>query len=197
MTAAPEPVEQPVGESEGSSRAAGGCVVAIGISGLLGACYAYPDLGTFVAGSVATVAVGKARGWVAKRQTHKGEQVVDEADVDEPVDIVTVLQELSEGGNGVLLTALRKAANLPDTKTVRALLTDAGIRVRAGVRTPAGNGPGVHADDVPPPSPTTSDPSPSRCLCSSEATNANTNNDRPDIVQDPENPHHWLVKERV
>jgi len=30
-------------------------------------------------------------------------------------------------------------------------------------------------------------------LCRSEATNANTNNDRPDIVQDPRNPHHWLV----
>ncbi|MFE1272083.1 hypothetical protein [Streptomyces sp. NPDC058758] len=194
MTAAAEPVEQPVGESDGSSRAAGRCVVAIGISGLLGACYAYPDLGMFVAGSVATVAVGKGRQWVARRGQDAPEDVEPEA---EPVDIVAVLQALGEGGNGVLLTALREAADLPDTKAVRSLLAEAGIRVRAGVRTPAGNGPGVHADDIPAPSPTASDPSPERCLCSSGAANANTNNDRPDIVQDPDNPHHWLVKERV
>lgn len=194
MTAAPEPVEQRVGESDGSSRAAGRCVVAIGISGLLGACYAYPGLGTFVAGSVATVAVSKGRQWVAKRRADAPEDAELEA---EPVDIVAHLQALGEGGNGVLLTALKDAADLPDTKAVRALLDEAGIRVRAGVRTPAGNGPGVHADDIPTPSPTTSSPSQGGCLCSSEAANANTNNGRVDIVQDPDNPHHWLVKERV
>lgn len=194
MTAATEPVEQPVGEPDGSSRAAGRCVVAIGISGLLGACYAYPDFGTFVAGSVATVAVGKGRQWVAKRCQDAPEEGEPEA---EPVDIVAVLQALGEGGNGVLLTALREAAGLPDTKTVRTLLAEADVRVRAGVRTPAGNGPGVHADDIPAPSPTTSDPSQAGCLCSSGATNANTNNG-PHLVQDETNPHRWhVVKEPV
>ncbi|MEU8885670.1 hypothetical protein [Streptomyces hydrogenans] len=194
MTAAPEPVERPAGESEGSSRVAGGCVVALGISGLLAYAWVNPDFGTFVAGAASAVAVGKTRQWVAKRRQDAPEDTAPEA---EPVDIVAVLQALGEGGNGVLLTALREAADLPDTKTVRTLLADADIRVRAGVRTPAGNGPGVHADDIPTPSPTTSSPSPTGCLCSSEAANANTNNARTDIVQDPDNPHHWLVKEHV
>ncbi|KUJ65411.1 hypothetical protein [Streptosporangium amethystogenes] len=197
MTAAPDPAEQPVGESEGSSRVAGGCVIAIGIGAALGVVYVYPDVGTYAAGLVTAAGVRKARGWVAKRQTHKGEQVVDEADVDEPVDIVAVLQTLGEGGTGVLLTALREAAGLSDTKAVRALLDEAGIRVRAGVRTPAGNGPGVHADDIPAPSPTPTDPSQAGCLCSSGAANANTNNG-PHLVQDETNPHRWhVVKETV
>lgn len=194
MTASPEPVEQPVGESEGSSRVAGGCVVALGIGAALGVVYAYPDVGTYAAGLVTAAGVRKARGWVVKRRQDAPEGTESGA---EPVDIVAVLQALGEGGNGVLLTALKDAADLPDTKAVRALLDEAGIRVRAGVRTPAGNGPGVHADDIPTPSPTTSDPSQAGCLCSSEAANANTNNGRVDIVQDPDNPHHWLVKERV
>ncbi|MFK3734050.1 hypothetical protein ACI2LJ_27715 [Streptomyces sp. NPDC088090] len=173
MSATTEPVEQPVGESEGSSRAAGRCVVALGISGLLAYASVNPDFGTFVAGAASAVAVGRGRQWVAKRRQDAPEDTEPEP---EPVDIVAVLQALGEGGNGVLLTALREAADLPDTKTVRTLLAEAGIRVRAGVRTPAGNGPGVHADDIPTPSPTTSDPSQDRCLCSSGAANVNTNN---------------------
>jgi hypothetical protein len=194
MTASPEPVEQPAGESEGSSRVAGGCVIALGIGAALGVVYAYPDVGTYAAGLVTAAGVRKARGWVVKRRQDAPEGTESGA---EPVDIVAHLQALGEGGNGVLLTALKDAADLPDTKAVRALLDEAGIRVRAGVRTPAGNGPGVHADDIPTPSPTTSSPSQGGCLCSSEAANANTNNGRVDIVQDPDNPHHWLVKERV
>lgn len=194
MTAAPEPVEQPVGESDGSSRVAGGCVVALGIGAALGIVYAYPDVGVYTAGLVTAAGVRKARGWVAKRRQDAPEDVEPEV---EPVDIVPVLQRLGEGGNGVLLTALREAADLPDTKTVKALLGEAGIRVRAGVRTPAGNGPGVHADDIPTPSPTTSSPSSGRCLCSSEAANTNTNNG-PHLVQDETNPHRWhVVKEPV
>ncbi|WP_282695481.1 hypothetical protein [Streptomyces sp. CC208A] len=173
MTAAPEPVEQPVGESEGSSRVAGGCVIAIGIGAALGIVYAIPDVGTYAAGLVTAAAVRKGRAWATGRRQNP---TVDEPIEDEPVNIVAVLQALSEDGNGVLLTALKDAAGLPDTKAVRALLSEAGIRVRSGVRTPAGNGPGVHGSDIPAPSPATSDPSPERCLCSSGATNANTNN---------------------
>ena len=190
MTTAPEPVQQPVGESDSSSRAAGGCVIAIGIGGLLGACYAYPDLGTFVAGSVATVAVGKARSWVAGRRQNPNE---DEPIEDEPVDIVAVLQQFGEGGQHVRLTQLQEAAGLPDTKAVRALLDEAGVTIRSGVRAGGKNGPGVHADDIPrehtPPS--------GGCLCRSDA-NTNTNNN-PAIIQDARNPHHhhvvWTAKE--
>lgn len=194
MTAASEPVEQPVGEPEGSSRVAGGCVIALGIGAALGVVYAYPDVGTYAAGLVTAAGVRKTRQWVAKRRQDAPEDAEPEA---EPVDIVAHLQQLGEGGNGVLLTALREAADLPDTKAVRALLDKAGIRVRAGVRTPAGNGPGVHHENIPTPSPTASNPSQAGCLCSSGAANANTNNGRTDIVQDPDNPHHWLVKERI
>ena len=112
MTTAPEPVEQPVGESDSSSRAAGGCVVAIGIGAALGVVYAYPDVGTYAAGLVTAAVVRKGRGWVAKRRQ---DSPVEPEVEPEPVDIVAALQALSEGGNGVLLTALREATGLPDT----------------------------------------------------------------------------------
>ena len=89
----------------------------------------------------------------------------------EPVDIVAALHQLGEGGQHVRLTQLQDATGLPDTKTVRALLDDAGVPVRAGVRAGGKNGPGVHHDDFPP-----LDRSPSEgCLCRSGA-NANANN---------------------
>lgn len=61
---------------------------------------------------------------------------------------------VAASGTSVLLTRL--AADLtvlhpswePSTKAVRALLAEAGIPVRSGVRTPDGNGPGVHHRDV-------------------------------------------------
>lgn len=187
-------IEQPVGEEpEFLSRAAGGCVLAIGC-GIAGCVvYAVPETGYFVAGLLATATVRKARGWVSRRR----ESDETEPEEQEPVDVVAVLQELGAGRESVLLTAVKDAAQLPDTKAVRALLDEAGIRVRAGVRTPDGNGPGVHADDIPAPSPTPSDHSPTGCLCSSEAANANTNNG-PHLVQDEHNPHRWhVVKETV
>ncbi|MFB7421640.1 hypothetical protein ACFC1L_44655 [Streptomyces sp. NPDC056210] len=159
--------ETPVEEPERSSRAAGGCVLVIGLGIAGGAVYAVPELGYTVAGALAVVGASKARTWAAGRRD------ADEAEVDEqePVDIVTVLQDLGEGGQHVLLTALKDTAGLPDTKAVRALLDAAGIPIRKGVRTPGGNGPGVHTDDIPPIEATPSE----RCLCRSGAT-ANTNN---------------------
>lgn len=160
--------ETPVEEPQGASRAAGGCVLLVLLAPAGAAVYAVPELGYTVAGALATVAVAKARTWTAGRR-----QDVDETEVDEqePVDIVAVLQALGHGGEHVRLTQLQEAAGLPDTKTVRALLADASIRVRAGVRSGGKNGPGVHATDIPP-----IDAAPSGgCLCSSDA-NTNTNN---------------------
>ncbi|MGW6418830.1 hypothetical protein [Streptomyces sp. NPDC055055] len=173
MTTIEETPETPVEESQGTSRAAGGCVLVIGLGIAGGAVVAVPELGYTVAGALAVVGAGKARTWAAgRRQTYNGEQVVDDADVDEPVDIVAVLQHLGHGGDHVRLTQLQEASGLPDTKAVRALLDEAGIPFRKGVRTPGGNGPGVHADDIPPLDAAPSD----GCLCRSGA-NTNANND--------------------
>lgn len=165
---ADEPTTDP-GETEdhAPSRAAGGCVAIILAGALLALAYAVPETVYFAAGVVAAAAVRKARTWSALRRGNAAEE--------EPapfVDVAETLRGLSPDGRGVLLTQLQKATALPDTKAVRALLGEAGIRVRTGVRTPAGNGPGVHADDIPPAE--TETPS-GRCLCSSGA-NANANN---------------------
>lgn len=157
-----------VEEPQGSSRAAGGCVLAIGAGIAGGVVYAVPELGYTVAGALAVVAVGKARTWAAGRRQDADETEPDE---EEQVDIVAVLQRLGEGGQHVRLTQLQEAAGLPDTKTVRALLDEAGIPIRTGVRAGGKNGPGVHATDVPREKTTPSE----RCLCRSDA-NANANN---------------------
>ncbi|MFJ5070231.1 hypothetical protein ACIQC7_27860 [Kitasatospora sp. NPDC088556] len=72
-----------------------------------------------------------------------------------PADAHSLTASLTAAGSSVLLT--RMAADLgaahplwkPSTRAVRALLAEAGIPVREGVRTPDGNGPGVHHQDVP------------------------------------------------
>lgn len=161
--------ETPAEEPQGASRAAGGCVLLVALAPAGAAVYAVPELGYTVAGVLATVAVGKARTWAAGRRRDVVETEVDEQ---EPVDIVAVLQHLGEGGEHVRLTQLQEAAGLPDTKTVRALLDEAGIPIRPGVRAGGKNGPGVHTDDIPPLEAAPSE----RCLCRSD-TNANTNND--------------------
>ncbi|MFF9910631.1 hypothetical protein [Streptomyces sp. NPDC013457] len=167
VDAAPEAEEQP-------SKLAGGCVLAVGVALAAGAVYAVPELGYTVAGLGAAAGCRRARTWLRGRR----KDTADEVDEEQPVDIVAVLQELGEDGDHVLLTRLREAAGVADTKAVRALLDDADVPVRAGVRTPGGNGPGVHQDDIPRESPTPS----GGCLCRSDA-NANANN-APE--QDPE-----------
>lgn len=159
---------QPVEAPEGASRAAGGCVLLVGLGAAGGAVYAIPELGYTVAGALAVAAVGKVRASLSRRR----ESDETEADEQEPVDIVTALQDLGHGGEHVRLTQLQEAVGLPDTKTVRALLDEAGITIRPGVRAGGKNGPGVHADDIPRESPTPS----GSCLCRSGA-NTNTNND--------------------
>ncbi|MFI5629172.1 hypothetical protein ACIA8E_07290 [Streptomyces sp. NPDC051664] len=65
-------------------------------------------------------------------------------------DLTRALHHLYRGGSGVLHTALAKHLLLPSTAAVKRVLDGAGIAHRPGVRTPAGNGPGVHHHDFPP-----------------------------------------------
>lgn len=153
--------ETPVEEPQGPSRAAGGCVLAIGAGIAGGVVYAVPELGYFVAGLTITTVVRKARhAWL-----NRG------ADEEEAVDIVAVLHELSDGSQHVRLTQLQEAAGLPDTKTVRALLDEADIPVRAGVRAGGKNGPGVHHTAIP----RSCEAADDGCWCRSGA-NTNANN---------------------
>ncbi|MGD6761371.1 hypothetical protein ACOKM5_20770 [Streptomyces sp. BH097] len=113
----------------------------------------------------------------------------------DPADVADVVRDVIGGGRGALLTALRGPLGAADTKAVRDHLTAAGIRVREGVRTPAGNGPGVHADDVPAPRPAPTDP-PVGDVAAGEDANTNANNkprvDRREgmtIITDPADSH--------
>ncbi|MGP3684137.1 hypothetical protein ACTVZO_05385 [Streptomyces sp. IBSNAI002] len=159
-------------EEPGGNRVAGGCVLAVGLAAAGTVAYAIPESAYFVAGLLATQAVRRGRTLAARFQWPDAEPDADA----EPVDIVSTLQRLAEGGQHVRLTQLAEAAGLPDTKAVRALLNEAGIRIRDGVRAAGKNGPGVHHEDVPP-LPGAGDGAPSGgCLCSS-AANTNANND--------------------
>lgn len=125
---------------------------------------AFPEVAYVVVGSLGTVGAQKVRAWRAKREEG------DEADEEETPDVVDALQHLGRGGNSVLLTQLRKRLRVADTKAVKALLKDEGIRIRAGVRTSAGNGPGVHHEDIPAPPPEVESGHGEGCCCTSEPT---------------------------
>jgi hypothetical protein len=174
-----EEQEPPVEEPPEPSKLAGGCVLVVATAAAGSVVYAAPEVGYFVAGLLATGTVRRARGWLDGRRTPADEDEETEEPEPEPVDIAEHLRTLGTGGRHVLLTTLAKEAGLPDTKAVRALLEEAGVRVR-GVRGlkadgQEGNGPGVHMADIPG-APLPDDAPPvGRCLCSS-AANANTNN---------------------
>ncbi|MFF3622348.1 hypothetical protein [Streptomyces sp. NPDC002467] len=162
----------PAGE-RGDNRAAGGCVLAVALAAGGTIAYAVPESAYFVAGLLATRAIGKARTFAGRFQ-RPNEQAAAPA-----VDIVDTLQGLAKGGQNVRLTQLAEKAGLPDTKAVRALLTAAEIPIRDGVRAAGKNGPGVHHDDVPPLPAPEQGPALGGCLCSSGA-NTNANNGRPE-----------------
>ncbi|MEV0526028.1 hypothetical protein AB0I66_21565 [Streptomyces sp. NPDC050439] len=135
---------------------------------------AVPYVAYFVAGVIVCVGWQKARAWIVGRRSGG-----DEADEEELPDVGEALRELSKGEQHVLLTALRKRLGVADTKTVRRLLKAERIDVRAGVRTPKGNGPGVHHTDIPP---APSEEHGQGCCCRS-ANNTNANNDDEDPSQ--------------
>ncbi|MFI6862632.1 hypothetical protein ACIBKZ_22515 [Streptomyces sp. NPDC050421] len=123
--------------------------------------------------------------WVAGRpdtgDEDEQEQPEDEHDAPDPADMADIVRELGTD-TGVLLTALRDQllTEYPSTgwttKDVRALLAEAGVRVRPVRVRGAGNGPGVHRDDVPPPLPSTTPPPPVGVVAAGQDANTNTNN---------------------
>jgi hypothetical protein len=117
----------------------------------------------------------------------------------DPDDILDLVRDLVGDDRGILLTALRAPLHAADTRAVRELLAGAGIRVRAGVRTAGGNGPGVHRDDLPAPCRPLDEP-PVGGVAAGEAANANATNgvrvetrEGMTIIYDPADSHRTHV----
>lgn len=165
--------EQPteVGEpSEQAERIAKAVIVAVALLAAWGLVAALPEIAYVVTGVLICLGWQKARARLTRRDDDQepGEEAVE-------VDVAAALRDLSgAAGTSVLLTTLRNRLKLPDTKAVKALLDEAGIPHKA-VRTPAGNGPGVHKADIPPAPSSTPDAHDERCCCRS-GDNANDNN---------------------
>lgn len=171
-----EPVEktEAAGEQGGmNERAARITLLLVGLLAAWGLVVAFPNIAYVIVGILMCRGWDKARAWRAGRQAPDATE--DEQDDEEDIDVTDALRSLAGDGRHVLLTELRDAVGAPDTKAVRALLDEAGVPVRSGVRTPAGNGPGVHQDDIPTPLPDQEDAQDGCCSCRSTA-NANTNN---------------------
>lgn len=172
-------------ETAGGNPAAGGCVLVVlggaASLGLWGIVSTTPEAAYFVVGIGACLGGQRARGWWQRR--HPDGDGQDEPEGGGP-DVGEALRDLSGAdGSSVLLTALRDKTGVPDTKTVKTLLDTADIRWRTGVRTPEGNGPGVHADDIPPPPAVGEGAHSDGCCCRSGA-NANANNAASDLAQE-------------
>ncbi|MGW6481303.1 hypothetical protein ACWGDS_25980 [Streptomyces sp. NPDC055059] len=101
----------------------------------------------------------------------------------DPADVADLVRDLIGDGRGVLLTALSGPLGAADTKAVREALDAADIPVRPGVRTAAGNGPGVHRDDVPAPHPAPTD-APVGVVAAGEDANTNANNKLTVVVRE-------------
>ncbi|MBQ0850454.1 hypothetical protein J8N05_19935 [Streptomyces sp. BH-SS-21] len=120
----------------------------------------FPEVAYIVVGSIGTIDVQKVRAWQVARERGEEANVSEESTPD------------VGDGNGVLLTQLQLDLKLPNTKVGRALLEAEGIEWKS-VRTPKGNGPGVHKTAIPSvPSPA-DDSHGDSCCCRSEA-NTNT-----------------------
>lgn len=121
--------------------------------------------------------------WVAGRSNEETDGDEDQdADGPDSADMADIVHELGNG-TGVLLTRLRDQLieEYPGTgwttKDVRGLLAATGVRVREGVRVSgAGNGPGVHRDDVPAPLSPATPPPPVGVVAAGQSANTNSNN---------------------
>ncbi|MDX3294633.1 hypothetical protein PV569_13045 [Streptomyces scabiei] len=170
------------GEQGEPSRIAGAVVVLVltglAILALKAIITAFPYVAYYVAGLLTSWGWQRARTWLNRR----GDDVQEPGDEHGPdaLDAVIALHALSRG-NSVLLTALRDELELPDTKTVKALLDEADVPYKA-VRTPTGNGPGVHKDDIPPMVSPADDSHDERCCCRSD-DNDNADNATGDAPQ--------------
>lgn len=150
-----------------------------------------------------------AAAWAQAPEDEPEEEPVEDSEPveEEPVepdraDVADVVRDVLGTDRGALLTALRGPLGVADTRAVRECLDAAGIPIRAGVRTAAGNGPGVHRADVPTPRLASPD-APVGVVAAGEDANANANN-RPTvqaregmtIITDPADSHrtHTLRK---
>ncbi|MFF1903360.1 hypothetical protein [Kitasatospora sp. NPDC058218] len=146
---------------------------------------------------------------VEEEPAEEGPVEAPRATVPTPVEAHSLTASLTASGSSVLLTRL--AADLGaahpswtgSTKAVRALLSEARVPFREGVRTPDGNGPGVHHQDVPPllsppGTPVVANVGPG------QSANANANNTdewstREGFVMraDPDNPARTIIVSRI
>ncbi|MFM9595737.1 hypothetical protein ACKI1J_24245 [Streptomyces scabiei] len=165
--------EQPTEAGEPSERAeriAKAVLVAVALLAAWGLVAAMPEIAYVVTGILICLGWQKARARLTRRDDDdEAGQEPEEDRGPDPLDAVIALHALSRG-NSVLLTALRAELELPDTKAVKALLDEAGVTWKA-VRTPTGNGPGVHKDDIPPMVSPAVDPHDERCCCRSDDNN--------------------------
>lgn len=177
-TPEPEPEVQP-SRIAGAIAGAAFAVIAIVLVRLV--VIRVPYVAYFVAGIIVGTVWQRARARLAKRR--EGDSgVEEETEEAAPPDVAETLRLLSMGQHHVLLTSLQRSLGVADTKAVRKLLKADGIRVRPGVRTPAGNGPGVHHDDIPPAPLSPTEAHGEGCCCRS-ANNTNANNETEDPSQ--------------
>ncbi|MGW3442196.1 hypothetical protein [Streptomyces sp. NPDC001076] len=137
--------EETAGEDDEPSGR--GPAVALSVIGLVGAwrlVVTFPEVAYIVVGSISTIGVQKARARWGRHEDGSDSDRLEAA----PPDVGEALRALVGDDNGVLLTRLQKHLSLPNTKVVKQLLDVAGITWKA-VRTPHGNGPGVHKNDIP------------------------------------------------
>lgn len=174
-------------------------VLAVGVYVAGYGCWHAPRIARFaIPGAVVAWCVAAL--WTAPSQAD--EPIEDEPDDLDPDDVTDLVRDLIGNEKGVLLTALCAPLRAADTRAVREVLAEAGIPVRPGVRTPGGNGPGVHRDDVPPLAPLPQ-ADPVDVVVAGESANANTNNslrvesrEGMTIINDPADRHraHSLKK---
>lgn len=107
------------------------------------------------------------------------EEPVEPSGPPSPDDISEAIHRLFQGGSGVLLTALAETLSLPSTRVLKELLDEAGISHKPGVRTPAGNGPGIHHTAFPPRPPRQRGPQGTGVGAGQEPTTTNNNAEDP------------------
>ncbi|MBP5922164.1 MULTISPECIES: hypothetical protein [Streptomyces] len=166
-TAAGEQVTEAGEPSERAERIAKAVLVAVALLAAWGLVAAMPNIAYVVTGILICLGWQKARARLGRRSDD--DQEPEEERGPDALDAVIALHALSRG-NSVLLTALRDELELPDTKAVKALLDQADVPYKA-VRTPTGNGPGVHKGDIPPMVSPADAPHDERCCCRSDDNN--------------------------
>ncbi|MFI7014402.1 hypothetical protein [Streptomyces sp. NPDC050164] len=167
-----EPEEQPAVAEPGERAERIARLVLTLVAGLAlwGVLAAFPYMAYIVVGVLGTVGWQQGRARLRGRRSGEGEQP-EEAP---PPDVGEALRRLVGNDNGVLLTRLRDDLKVPDTKVVKRLLEAEGIPWKA-VRTSAGNGPGVHKDDIPAAPSPVADAHGDGCCCRS-GDNGNSDN---------------------